>query len=65
MKNIELPPSIRFRQNPELLIQLFHHAQFLKSDIHPETFRRMTRAIKACSVAQYKQKKTGDCFLKY
>ena len=64
MKNrLSLPPSIRFRQNPELLIQLFHHAQFLKSDIHPETFRRMTRAIKACSVAQLQTEENRRLFL--
>ena len=39
------------------------HAQFLKSDIHPETFRRMTRAIKACSVAQLQTEENRKLFL--
>ena len=64
MKNrLSLPPTIRFRQNPELIISLFHHAQFLKSDIHPDTFRRMTRAIKSCSVQEVQTEEIKRLFL--
>ncbi len=58
-----LPKSIRFRHNPELLMRLFHHAQFLKSDIHPETFRRMTRAINSCSITQLQTEENKKLFL--
>lgn len=60
---ISLPSSIRFRDQPDLLMRLFHHAQFYKSDIHPETFRRMTRAIKSCSVAQLQTEESKRLFL--
>ena len=60
---LSLPQSVRFRHHPELLIQLFHHAQFLNSDIHPETFRRMTRAIKSCSVVQLQTEENKRLFL--
>ena len=60
---LSLPSSIRFKDQPKLFMRLFHHAQFLKSDIHPETFRRMTRAIKSCSVAQLQTKDSQQLFL--
>ncbi len=60
---ISLPSSIRFRDQPHLLIRLFHHAQFYKLDIHPETFRRMTRAIKSCSVVQLQTEESKLYFL--
>ena len=60
---LSLPHSVRFRQQPDLLMKLFHHAQFLKSDIHPETFRRMTRAIKSCSVVQLHTEENKRLFL--
>ena len=60
---ISLPSSIRFRDQPHLLIRLFHHAQFYKLDIHPETFRRMTRAIKSCSVVQLQTEEIKLYFL--
>ena len=60
---LSLPHSVRFRDNQELLMRIFHHAQFLKSDIHPETFRRMTRAINASSVLQFQTEESKRLFL--
>ena len=60
---LSLPYSVRFRDNQELLMRIFHHAQFLKSDIHPETFRRMTRAIKSSSVLQLQTEENKRLFL--
>ncbi len=47
-----LPLPLRFRDNPALIMDLFCHAQQQGADIHPDTFRRMTRAIRSRTSGQ-------------
>ena len=48
---LHLPPHLRFRDNPDLLMAMFAQAQKLQLDIHPDTLRRMTRGIRAAGLS--------------
>ena len=54
-----LPPHLRFRDNPELLMAIFAQAQKLQLDIHPDTLRRMTRGIRAAKAKDTLQTDTS------
>ena len=56
---LHLPPHLRFRDNPELLMAIFAQAQKLQLDIHPDTLRRMTRGIRAAGLSGQLQTATS------
>ena len=56
---LHLPPHLRFRDNPELLMAIFANAQKLQLDIHPDTLRRMTRGIRAAKLTGQLQTETS------
>ena len=48
---LHLPPELFFHQAPERLIQIFWYAQKYQLDIHPDSFKRLTRGTNRLSHA--------------
>ncbi|MGC6516986.1 MAG: [protein-PII] uridylyltransferase [Candidatus Puniceispirillaceae bacterium] len=48
---LHLPPEMFFHQDPIRLIQIFYYAQKYNLDIHPDSFKRLTRGTNRLSHA--------------
>ena len=62
-ERLHLPDKLRFRDNKELIIELFYLAQSHELDIHPDTLRRLTRAVRSLTTADLQSDKTHARFL--
>lgn len=62
-ERLHLPDKLRFRDNTELIIELFYLAQIHELDIHPDTLRRLTRAVRAHSTVALQSANTHERFL--
>ena len=62
-ERLHLPDKLRFRDNRDLIIELFYLAQIHELDIHPDTLRRLTRAVRALTTADLQSPKTHERFL--
>ena len=60
---LHLPQQMLFRDDFELIITLFSHAQSHKLDIHPDSFRRLTRAIRWAHSPDFQTPRTHQIFL--
>ena len=62
-ERLHLPDKLRFRDNRDLIIELFYMAQYHELDIHPDTLRRLTRAVRALNTTELQSPKTHERFL--
>ena len=60
---LHLPEKMRFRDNKELIVEMFYLAQIHELDIHPDSLRRLTRAVRVLSAADLQSEKTHERFL--
>ncbi len=62
-ERMHLPENLRFRDNRDLMVRLFHLAHEHELDIHPDSLRRLTRAVRAAKTAQLQTPAARQCFL--
>ena len=62
-ERLHLPENMRFRDNRDLICELFYLAQIHELDIHPDSLRRLTRAVRALTTAELQSVKTHEQFL--
>ena len=62
-ERLHLPDKMRFRDDKELIVEMFYLAQIHQLDIHPDSLRRLTRAVRALSTAELQSRKTHERFL--
>ena len=62
-ERLYLPEKMRFRDNKELICKLFYLAQIHKFDIHPDSLRRLTRAVRSLTTTELQSSKTHELFL--
>jgi [protein-PII] uridylyltransferase len=60
---LHLPENRRFRDDLDQIIRLFNFALIHELDIHPDTLRRLTRAVRAARTAQLQTAQTHEIFL--
>ena len=58
-----LPENMRFRDDLDQIVRLFNFALIHELDIHPDTLRRLTRAVRAARTAQLQTVQTHEIFL--
>ncbi len=62
-ERLHLPENMRFRDNRDLICELFYLAQIHELDIHPDSLRRLTRAVHSLTTAEIQSVKTHEQFL--
>ena len=62
-ERLHLPEKMRFRDNSDLICSLFYLAQIHKLDIHPDSLRRLTRAVRSLTTAELQSVDTHKQFL--
>ena len=60
---LHLPENRRFRDDLDQIVRLFNFALIHELDIHPDTLRRLTRAVRAARTAQLQTAQTHEIFL--
>ncbi len=60
---LHLPENRRFRNDLDQIIRLFNFALIHELDIHPDTLRRLARAVRAARTAQLQTAQTHEIFL--
>ncbi|NBX06896.1 MAG: [protein-PII] uridylyltransferase, partial [Proteobacteria bacterium] len=60
---LHLPENRRFRDHLDQIVRLFNFALIHELDIHPDTLRRLTRAVRAARTAQLQTAQTHEIFL--
>ncbi len=61
---LHLPSDRMFRDNFSLIVRIFYLAQMNNLDIHPDSFRRLTRAVRAARTSDLQSARAFDTFLK-
>ena len=62
-KRLQLPAHMRFGDDKLRMIELFSFAQQHQLDIHPDSFRRLTRAVRAAATEDLQSDETKQLFL--
>ena len=62
-ERLHLPEEMRFRDNRDLICELFYLAQIHELDIHPDSLRRLTRVVRSLTTAELQSVKTHEQFL--
>ena len=60
---LHLPENMRFRDDLHQIVRLFYFALIHELDIHPDTLRRLTRAVRAAKTPQLQTEQTHQVFL--
>ena len=60
---LHLPGNMRFRDDLHQIVRLFYFALIHELDIHPDTLRRLTRAVRAAKTPQLQTEQTHQVFL--
>lgn len=60
---LHLPDHLRFDSDRHQIVRLFYFAQIHQLDIHPDSFRRLTRAVRSAKSADLQTKDTHHVFL--
>ena len=60
---LHLPENMRFHDDLHQIVRLFYFALIHELDIHPDTFRRLTRAVRAAKTLQLQTEQTHQVFL--
>ena len=62
-ERLHLPEKMRFRENSDLISRVFYLAQIHELDIHPDSLRRLTRAVRSLTTAELQSVETHKQFL--
>ena len=60
---LHLPINMRFRDDLHQIVRLFYFALIHELDIHPDTLRRLARAVRAAKTSQLQTEQTHAVFL--
>ena len=60
---LHLPENMRFRDDLYQIVRLFYFALIHELDMHPDTLRRLARAVRAAKTAQLQTEETHAVFL--